>query len=122
MSEGGGARGNVAAHSVDTIRGDLASILRVDNRRAASGGMDAETLEAALVRARADLSSITRAVTAGDYEALVRRTPGYAIARVKAIPLFHPNMPGEVPGVVSVIVVPRCPPGETRQPCDRGWR
>jgi hypothetical protein len=53
--------------------------------------------------ARKDLKTITRAVTNEDYETLVMQAPGVGIKRVKAIPRYHPNMEGEVSGVVTVV-------------------
>ena len=51
------------------------------------------------------LKSRDRAVTVEDFELHARAAGG--VARAKTLPLFHPDFPGvEVPGVVSVVVVP----------------
>lgn len=103
---GGGKVGNVAAGRITDLR---ASVFGIDsdgitNLMAATGGADEETLDAAQDRAQQTLKSHERAVTAEDFE-LHARSAG--VARAKALPLFHPQFVGvDVPGVVSVIVVP----------------
>jgi predicted phage baseplate assembly protein len=104
---GGGASTNIAAGSPLTL---MTSIPGVDTGAvsmpfAAYGGADEETLQSAMNRAPAALKSNNRAVTAEDYEMLAKQAG--PIARAKALPLSHPDFPGmDVPGVVSVIVVP----------------
>lgn len=104
---GGGAIGNVAAGAVSQLLRPIDGIDDggVANVRAAHSGRDEETLEEALRRAPAALRSQERTVTASDFEAGAREVG--AIRRAKALPLHHPDFPGaEIPGVVSVIVVP----------------
>lgn len=104
---GGGANSNIAAGSALTL---MTGIPGIDTGAlsmpfAAYGGSDEETLQHAMNRAPEALKSQNRAVTAEDYETLAKQAG--PIARAKALPLFHPDFPGmEVPGVVSVIVVP----------------
>jgi predicted phage baseplate assembly protein len=104
---GGGAASNVAAGTPLTL---MTSIPGVDSGGlampfAAYGGSDEETLQSAMNRAPEALKSQNRAVTVEDYEMLAMQAG--PIARAKALPLFHPDFPGiDVPGVVSVIVVP----------------
>jgi predicted phage baseplate assembly protein len=104
---GGGAASNVAAGAPLTL---MTSIPGVDTGAlgmpfAAYGGSDEETLQGAMNRAPEALKSQNRAVTCEDYEMLAKQAG--PIARAKALPLFHPDFPGmEIPGVVSVIVVP----------------
>jgi predicted phage baseplate assembly protein len=104
---GGGAASNVAAGTPLTL---MTSIPGVDSGAlampfAAYGGSDEETLQSAMNRAPEALKSQNRAVTVEDYEMLAMQAG--PIARAKALPLFHPDFPGiDVPGVVSVIVVP----------------
>jgi predicted phage baseplate assembly protein len=104
---GGGANGNVAAGLVTNLRGNVAGIDAgaVTNLFAAYGGSDEESLGDARDRAAQSLKSHDRAVTEDDFE-LHARAAGN-VARAKALPLFHPLFEGvEVPGVVSVVVVP----------------
>jgi predicted phage baseplate assembly protein len=104
---GGGANTNIPAGSALTL---MTSIPGVDSGAlnmpfAGYGGSDEETLQSAMNRAPAALKSQNRAVTAEDYETLAKQAG--PIARAKALPLYHPDFPGmQVPGVVSVIVVP----------------
>jgi predicted phage baseplate assembly protein len=77
----------------------------VSNPLAATGGADEEDIEVAMERAPRILKARDRAVTSGDFELLAMETG--SIARAKALPLFHPDFPGiDVPGVVTVVVVP----------------
>jgi predicted phage baseplate assembly protein len=113
---GGSARSNVAAGAVKTPMTGLVGIDtgKVANPFAAEGGTDEESLEAAKARAPHALKSRDRAVTAEDFELLAKQAG--PIGRAKAVPLMHPNFPGmDVPGVVTVIVVPDVP-GPTPTP------
>ncbi len=104
---GGGTRGNVPANSITALIDVVEGIDSngVQNLFASYGGADEETIEEAKTRAPIALKSRNRAVTAEDFELLTLRAAN--IARAKALPLFHPEFPGvEVPGVVTVIVVP----------------
>lgn len=103
---GGGVRGNVGPHAIKKVIGELDEKVSVDNLKAAHGGEDAETLQAAILRARKDMKTIHRAVTSQDYEHLVMNMQGHKIARVKAIPRFHLSQDRKVPSVVTVVVVP----------------
>ena len=101
---GGGARGNVPANSLQVMMTSLAYVSRVTNLRRATGGRDPESMEEVKARARRELRSQQRAVTADDYEELARQATR-AVARVKC------NAPGSgnrhlPPGVVELLVVP----------------
>jgi predicted phage baseplate assembly protein len=104
---GGGRRGNVAAGSLVVLQSHVDGIDAdaVSNLFAAAGGAEEETIDEAKKRAPQTLKSRERAVTNEDFEELAVRSTN--IARAKALPLHHPRFPGvEVPGVVTVIVVP----------------
>lgn len=104
---GGGKQGNVAAGKLTTLPASVTGIdaNKVTNLFAAFGGTDEETLDAAKLRAPQALKSRCRAVTAEDFEYLVRQAS--SVARAFAMPLTHPGFPGvQVPGAVTVIVVP----------------
>lgn len=104
---GGGKVGNAAAGSVTALQTTVESVASVTNLRAAYGGTDEETLEAAKLRAPLALKSNDRAVTPEDFEYLAMATPGARLRRAKALPLYHPSYPGvPLPGVVTVIVIP----------------
>lgn len=109
---GGGERGNVKPGLITEWVSDAQAAygVQVDNPFYAAGGAEAETLFQTLQRAQTELKRTFRAVTNDDYETIVRETPGAAVARVHAIPLFRPGLadyPRETaPGQVSVVVVP----------------
>lgn len=67
---GGGARGNVGPGSISVLRSAVPYVDRVTNIEAATGGIDAETLENAKLRAPLTLVSGGRAVTVADHERL----------------------------------------------------
>ncbi|MCI0398146.1 MAG: putative baseplate assembly protein [Chloroflexi bacterium] len=104
---GGGQEGNVQAGILNTLKTSIPFIARVSNRRPAWGGLDAETLESAMMRAPALLRSRGRAVTESDFEFLARQALPAAIGRVKCLQP-RPAEAGRVaPGQVYVLVIPR---------------
>jgi hypothetical protein len=105
-SSGGGVRGNVEPKTINRVLDKLDGAVTVENKKAASGGEKAETLEEAKIRARKELKTVYRAVTSEDYENLAIKTPGLKVSRAKAIPGYHPDQKSEFPGIVTVIVVP----------------
>jgi len=106
---GGGEWGNVPPNTVNIVLSELPEELCVTNKKAASGGMEAETLEQAIHRVRKDMKKSYRAVTSEDYEYLAKNTPGIKVARAKAIPRYHKIRYREIPGIVTVVVVPYSP-------------
>jgi predicted phage baseplate assembly protein len=74
----------------------------VTNRRAATGGVDAESVQNAASRGPIALRTLDRAVTAEDYEQLAREKAPEA-ARVRCVPV------DESSGAVRVLVVPAVP-------------
>jgi len=114
MRAGGGQAGNLPAGTLQEIEARgldgsaITSKLKVIQGIATDGGADAETLEEAERRIPARLRHRNRAVTAEDYRALVAETPGANIGRVEVLPRFMPRQRRfNVPGVVSVMVLPR---------------
>jgi predicted phage baseplate assembly protein len=109
-SYGGGAGGNVGPNAITQLQSAVDGVDSVTNRRAADGGSDTETLKSAELRAAQLLESQNRAVTAIDFEAIAKSTPGTVIARAETLPLFHPAFPDvPVPGAITVVVVPDIP-------------
>ena len=98
---GGGRPGNVAKGSIRVCRTSIPFVSRVENRRAASGGVDGEDIEEAKVRGPIVLRTLGRAVTAEDYEQLAREAAPEA-ARVRAVPATAP----EDAGGIRVLLVP----------------
>ncbi|GAA3405704.1 putative baseplate assembly protein [Paenibacillus hodogayensis] len=112
LQTGGGARGNIKQGMIAGFAEDVPEWAGVvaSNPVAATGGAETESLEEAKLRVQRELAAPTRAVTAEDYEAIARDTPGLRVARVKAIPLYKPGMrdyPREkAPAQMTVAVVP----------------
>ncbi len=67
---GGGRAGNVASRTVGILLDAVPGVVSIANPRPASGGVDAESLESARERARLEIRSRSRAVTAEDFERL----------------------------------------------------
>lgn len=97
---GGGPAGNVAAGAISQLRTAIAFVDRVENRRAAHGGVAAETVAEARLRGPMALRVRDRAVTVEDIEALAAAAAPQ-IARVRAVTLG-----AEDAGAVRVLVVP----------------
>ena len=101
---GGGARGNVAAGQIVTLRSTIPFVDKVLNPAAAGGGSDTELVEDAIVRGPRSIRHRGRAVTAEDFEQLALEA-SQAVARVKALPLFNDRGEYET-NWVTVIIVP----------------
>jgi predicted phage baseplate assembly protein len=98
-----------AVPDLDELTTQLTSIANVVP---AAGGRAAETLDAAVARAREGREWPRRAVTLSDYVTLALRTPGVRLARAEARANFHPGFPClTAPGVVTVLVLPFLPAG-----------
>lgn len=121
---GGGRAGNLPQASLTEVSGatlvgvqrSLPSI-KVWQPLAMEGGEDAETLARAEQRIPALLRHGDRAVTAEDYRRLAGETPGTDVGRVEVLPRFKPReRRPDVPGVVSVMVLPARPLGKAPNP------
>ncbi len=103
---GGGQAGNVAPQAICELKSTLPYIDYIANRKPASGGMDAESLENAMLRVPGYLRSLQRAVTPEDYEYLALQSDasrGY-IGRVYCL---HPPLTNR--GEVQVLIIPNVP-------------
>jgi hypothetical protein len=106
---GGGLTGNVQPGILNTLKTSIPYIARVQNRVAAEGGLDAETLDAAKMRAPALLRSRDRAVTVEDFEFLTRellRDTGWSQYRVKCLQPRPARESRVIPGQVYVLIIP----------------
>lgn len=104
---GGGSRGNVAPGAITVSRSSIPYVSSVKNRRAASGGVDGETIEEAKVRGPLQMRTHNRAVTAHDYEQLTREAAP-DVARVRCVPagaVDGGKPTGAIDGV-RVLVIP----------------
>jgi predicted phage baseplate assembly protein len=121
---GGGRGGNLPPGSLTevsaaTLVGAQRTMpaIKVWQPLAMEGGADAETLARAEQRIPAQLRHRERAVTAEDYRRLAAETPGTDVGRVEVLPRFKPReRRPDVPGVVSVMVLPARLPGKAPNP------
>ena len=108
-----GAAGNVAARAIK-LGPTLPPGVKVGNPRPASGGLDAESAADGEKRIPLVLRHRDRAVSADDFDAIVRETPQADVGRVEVLPAWHPELspglPGDQPGVVTCMVIPRQDP------------
>jgi predicted phage baseplate assembly protein len=98
---GGGRKGNVAKGALSVLKSSIPFVSRVENRRAASGGVDGEELENAKLRGPIRLRTRGRAVTTEDFEHLAREAAP-EVARIRAVAAGD----GADAGSVRVLVVP----------------
>ena len=110
---GGGADGNVAAKALSVLKASIPYVARVENRRAAQGGVDGEDLEMAKVRGPIMLRTRDRAVTAEDFEHIAREVAP-EVARVRALTGDASEL-----GVVRVLIVPAVPAADGRLTFDQ---
>lgn len=108
-----GAAGNVAAGAIK-LGPTLPPGVKVGNPRAAVGGLDAESAADGEKRIPLVLRHRDRAVSADDFDAILRETPQADVGRVEVLPAWHPELspglPGDQPGVVTCMVIPRQDP------------
>jgi predicted phage baseplate assembly protein len=96
---GGGAAGNVGAKTITNLRSTVPYVAAVENFRAATGGVDAETVDNAKIRGPYLLRAGARAVTVPDFERLSREADP-AIARVRCLPPTEDGKP------IRILLVP----------------
>jgi predicted phage baseplate assembly protein len=98
---GGGRKGNVARNTITVLKSSIPYVSKVQNRRAAEGGVDGEDIEGAKVRGPIVLRTRDRAVTMEDYEHLAREAAP-EVARVRCVTAGD----GADAGGVRILVVP----------------
>lgn len=107
---GAGIAGNVGVGAINTSS-VLPAGLNVLNPIRTWGGADSENVLDGEKQIKRYLQHHERLVTAKDFETIVLRTPGVLIGRVEIIPTFNPdfspNEPGDAPGAVTVLVIPK---------------
>jgi uncharacterized phage protein gp47/JayE len=104
FQSGGGTQGNVDAQTVTQLLGAVSGVQSVTNPHAGEGGSDGETLQAFRDRAPASVRHRGRALTTGDYEAMVREASS-AVAVVKAIANRNP-VGRTLPGWLTIFIIP----------------
>ena len=107
---GGGVEGNVQTQTLTVLKSGIPYLDRVTNHQGARGGLDAETIEAAQMRAPRLLRTRSRAVTPEDYEALALEADP-RVARARCI---QPPAAGEGKGPLAahiyLLLIPRIHP------------
>jgi hypothetical protein len=110
---GVGAEGNVGPGSINAAPA-LPAGIRVSNPVRTWGGSRSESAEEGEKQIPRYLQHRDRLVSAADFETITLRTPGVDIGRVEVLPAFNPelmlNEPGDAPGAVTVMVIPRNDP------------
>ncbi len=101
---GGGSAGNVAPRTLRILPSPVPGIASVTNPAGAAGGVDAESLQAARERARLEIRSRSRAVTAEDFEALTLAASPRVARAVCVAPTDS--------GPIRVHVLPRLQPAD----------
>jgi hypothetical protein len=107
---GAGIDGNVGVGAINTSAA-LPAGLKVFNPVRTWGGADSENVLDGERQIKSYLRHHERLVTSGDFKTIVLRTPGVLIGRVEVIPTFNPdfspNEPGDAPGAVTLLVIPK---------------
>ncbi len=104
---GGGSVGNVGPGTITVPKSSIPYVGSVTNLYGAMGGVDAETIENAKMRAPRALGTLTRAVTAEDFENLAMEASSL-VARARCL---SPSDSGDEvtikPGAVRLLLVPK---------------
>lgn len=108
-----GVRGNLGAEAIKSGPA-LPPGVSVRNPIPTWGGADAEAVSEAEKLIPSYLQHRDRLVTVEDYESIITRTPGLDIARVEALAAYNPELqdsvPGDAPGAITVMIIPRTDP------------
>jgi len=94
---GGGVDGNVGAHTLTSLRSNIANIASVTNEAAASGGADIEDTESLRANMPSQVITRGRAVTRDDYERLAE-----AFGEIDKVDVKHPSA-----NVVQLYILPQ---------------
>ena len=116
---GAGQDGNVGSASISSGPA-LPPGVKVTNPLRTWGGADAEKVSDGESQIPRYLQYRDRAVSAEDFDAVVRRTPGVTVGRVDVIAAFNPelapNSPGDAAGAVTLMLIPRVDPDHPGAP------
>jgi hypothetical protein len=116
---GVGAAGNVGPGTI-TSGPALPAGLKVTNPVRTWGGAEAETVGEGEKQIAKYLQNRDRLVNADDFATIVKRTPGVEIGRVDVLAAFNPdlspNEPGDAPGMVTVMIIPKYDPDHPDAP------
>ena len=110
---GVGAAGNVGVGAINASP-FLPAGFKVANPTPTWGGAAPETVAEGEKQITRHLQHRDRLVSTADFEAITLRTPGVDIGRVEVIPAYSPALdgsePGDAPGAVTLMVIPRYDP------------
>lgn len=105
-----GAAGNVGPGAISSAPA-LPPGVKVSNPVRTWGGVDAEAVASGEKRITRYLQHGDRLVTAADHQALARATPEVEVGRVEVLAAFDPRLspsdPGDAPGAVTLLAIPR---------------
>jgi hypothetical protein len=105
-----GRAGNVGVGAINAGP-TLPAGFSVSNPLPTWGGTDSENVSEGEKQIPRYLQHRDRLVTVDDFATITRRTPGVEIGRVEVLPAFNPdlvpNEPGDAPGAVTVMVIPK---------------
>lgn len=114
---GGGRQGNVAIGAIKTTSEvKLQGGYKIENPLPTWGGDEGESVTEGERNIPLFLRHRDRLVTELDFKDITRRTPGVDVGRVDVLPLFHPQFGADIPGVVTLLVVPKFDPVNPRWP------
>ncbi len=116
---GVGAAGNVGAGAI-TNSPTLPADFTVSNPVRTWNGAEAESVNEGEKQISRYLQHRDRLVSAADFETITMRTPGVDIGRVEVLPAFNPELapsePGDAPGSVTLLIIPRYDPQQPDAP------
>jgi hypothetical protein len=117
--DGVGSAGNVGAGSINSSPA-LPAGLKVSNPVRTWNGTEAEKVSEGEKQITRYIQHRDRLVNATDFETITLRTPGVDIGRVEVIPAFSPELtpsePGDAPGIVTLMLIPRYDPKQPDAP------
>ena len=114
---GGGRQGNVPIGAIKAspeVR--LQGGFKIENPLPTWGGDEGETVEEGERSIPLFIRHRDRLVTAQDFKDITERAPGVDVGRVTALPLFHPRLGPDSPGVVTLLVLPKFDTVNSRWP------
>ncbi len=103
---GGGAKGNLPKKVINILRSSIPYVAGVENRVAATGGLDAPGVDELEVAVQRRLRTRRVAITPEDFEAHVLEQFGNEIARVRCLPLQKEATVQQKDGV-RILVIPK---------------
>lgn len=113
---GGGVQGNVRAGTLTVLKTSIPYVDQVINHEDATGGLDAETIDLAKLRAPKQLRSRGRAVTPADYETLAGEADS-RVHRARCVqPVAGSAAEGPLAGQIYLLLVPTVNRPERRIP------